>query len=280
MADARSRLPGLAGAECAAGLLLLGLLVALALLGGLLDLPPPERMNLLARLAPPAPGHPLGTDHLGRDVLARLVAAAPLSLGAAAAAMAAILGLALPWGLAAALVGGRVDGVLMRLADIVAAFPTLVLALAVIGFMGASLEAAVIGVAAGWWPGVARLVRALTLSAMERPFVKAARLAGASRGRTVLRHVLPQIAPPLAVAASLETASVLLALSALSFLGLGAQPPTPEWGAMLNEARPFLAQAPHMLIAPGVAVTLAVLGFNLLGEGLRAMLDERRPYRW
>lgn len=280
MADAGSRLSGVAGAECAAGLLLLGLLAGLTLLGGLLDLPPPERMNLLARLAPPGPGHPLGTDHLGRDVLARLVAAAPLSLGAAAAAMAAILGLALPWGLAAALAGGWVDAVLMRFADIVAAFPTLVLALAVIGFMGASLEAAVIGVAAGWWPGVARLVRALTLSAIERPFVKAARLAGASRARTVLRHVLPQIAPPLAVAASLETASVLLALSALSFLGLGAQPPTPEWGAMLNEARPFFAQAPHMLLAPGLAVTLAVLGFNLLGEGLRAMLDERRPYRW
>lgn len=280
MADARPRLTRRAGAECAAGLLLLALLAGLALLGNLLNLPPPQRMDLLARLAPPGPEHLLGTDHLGRDVLARLVAAAPLSLGAAAVAMAAILAVALPWGLAAALCGGRTDAVLMRLADIVAAFPTLALALAVIGFMGASLEAAVIGVAAGWWPGVARLLRALTLSAMERPFVKAARLAGASRARTVLRHILPQIAPPLAVTISLETASVLLALSALSFLGLGAQPPTPEWGAMLNEARPYLAQAPHMLIAPGAAVTLAVLGFNLLGEGLRAMLDERRPYRW
>ena len=261
----------------------LALLLAYALLwpsAAFLDLPAPEAMDLLARLAPPSEEHLLGTDHLGRDVLARIVAAIPVSLGAALAAMAAIMAIALPWGLIAGLIGGRVDMVMMRLADIVMAFPTLVLALAVIGFLGASLEASIIGVVVAWWPSNARLVRALVLSASERDFVRAAYLAGASRLRVVTRHILPQILPPLAVFVSLETASVLLALSSLSFLGIGAQPPTPEWGAMLNEARPFLETAPHMLLAPGLAVVLAVLAFNLVGEALRDLLDKREPYAW
>lgn len=267
----------------------IGLLIGLLLLLGfgfmglspfLFDLPAPDEMDLLARLSGPTAAHPLGTDHLGRDLLARLVGAVPVSLGAALAAMALILAMSLPWGVVSALAGGKVDMVMMRLADIIMAFPMLVLALAVIGFLGASLEASIIGVAAAWWPSNARLVRALVLSAAQREFVAAARLTGASRSRVVLRHILPQVLPPLAVIISLETASVLLALSSLSFLGIGAQPPTPEWGAMLNEARPFFTQAPHMLLVPGFAVTLAVLAFNLVGEGLRAWLDKREPYQW
>ncbi|MBM7068654.1 ABC transporter permease [Actibacterium sp. 188UL27-1] len=261
----------------------LGLLIMYATLWigtGFFDLSSPEEMDLLARLAPPSAAHPLGTDHLGRDVLSRLLAAIPISLGAALATMAAILAIALPWGLLAGLTGGRVDMVMMRVADIVLAFPTLVLALAVIGFLGASLEASIIGVVVAWWPSNARLVRAMVLSAKERDFVRAAYLAGASRTRVVIRHILPQILPPLAVVVSLETASVLLALSSLSFLGIGAQPPTPEWGAMLNEARPFLVSAPHMLLAPGLAVMLAVFAFNLVGEALRDLLDQREPFIW
>ncbi len=262
------------------GLVLLAGFGLLGLSPMVFDIPPPEEMNLLTRLAAPSAAHPLGTDHLGRDVLARLIGAVPVSLGAAFSTMAAILAVSLPWGVVAALAGGRVDMVMMRLADIIMAFPTLALALAVIGFMGASIEAAIIGIAAAWWPSNARLVRALVLSASQRDFVRAAHLGGASRLRTVLRHILPQVLPPLAVIISLETASVLLALSSLSFLGIGAQPPTPEWGAMLNEARPFFSQALHMLLVPGLAVTLAVLAFNLVGEGLRELLDKREPYRW
>lgn len=247
---------------------------------GLLDLPAPETMDLLHRLAPPSSTHLLGTDHLGRDQLARMIAAIPVSLGAALTAMLAILAIALPWGMLAGLAGGRVDMLIMRLADIIMAFPALVLALAMIGFLGASLTASILGVVAAWWPANARLVRALVLSAKERDFVRAAALAGASRWRVVTRHILPQILPPLAVIVSLETASILLALSALSFLGIGAQPPTPEWGAMLNEARPFFSSAPHMLLAPGIAVMLAVLSFNLIGEALRDVFDTREPYPW
>ena len=262
------------------GLLLLLVICVLAILPELLALPEPEAMNLLTRLAAPSELHPLGTDHLGRDQLARLLAAIPVSLGAAAQTMAIILTIAVPWGLVAGLGGPRVDMVMMRLSDIVMAFPTLVLALAVIGFMGASLEASILGVAAAWWPNNARLVRALVLSAKERDFVRAAHMAGASPQRVIVRHILPQILPPLAVLISLETASVLMALSSLSFLGIGAQPPTPEWGAMLNEAVPFFVQAPHMLLAPGLAVVGAVLAFNLIGEGLRALLDKREPFQW
>ena len=272
--------PGRRPIGFALGVVLLAGFGLLALAPIVFDLPAPDEMDLLARLTGPSAAHPFGTDHLGRDVLARLIGAVPVSLGAALAAMAAILAISLPWGVVAGLAGGRVDAVMMRLADIIMAFPMLVLALAVIGFMGASLEASILGVAAAWWPSNARLVRALVLSASHRDFVRAAHLAGASRIRVVLRHVLPQVLPSLAVIISLETASVLLALSSLSFLGIGAQPPTPEWGAMLNEARPFFAQAPHMLIVPGLAVTLAVLAFNLVGEGMRSLLDKREPYRW
>ena len=262
------------------GFVLIAAFLALGLSPLVFDLPPPEQIDLLSRLSGPSSVHPLGADHLGRDVLSRLIAAVPVSLGAALVTMTAILAISLPWGIIASLAGGRVDMVMMRLADIIMAFPTLVLALAVIGFMGASLEASIIGVAAAWWPSNARMVRALVLSASQRDFVHAAYLGGASRIRVVIRHILPQILPPLAVIISLETASVLLALSALSFLGIGVQPPTPEWGAMLNEARPFFAQAPHMLLVPGLAVTLAVLAFNLVGEGLRELLDKRQPFSW
>ena len=262
------------------GFVLMAAFLALGLSPLVFDLPPPEQIDLLSRLSGPSSVHPLGADHLGRDVLSRLIAAVPVSLGAALVAMTVILVISLPRGIIAGLAGGRVDMVMMRLADIIMAFPTLVLALAVIGFMGASLEASIIGVAAAWWPSNARMVRALVLSASQRDFVHAAYLGGASRIRVVMRHILPQILPPLAVIISLETASVLLALSALSFLGIGVQPPTPEWGAMLNEARPFFAQAPHMLLVPGLAVTLAVLAFNLVGEGLRELLDKRQPFSW
>lgn len=261
----------------------IGVLAGFAVLGlwpVLFDVTPPEKIDILARLAPPSLRHPIGTDHLGRDVLSRLMGAVPISLGAAFATMAAILAIALPWGVVAGVAGGRVDMIMMRLTDIILAFPTLVLALAVIGFMGASLEASIIGIAAAWWPSNARMVRALVLSASKRDFVRAAYLCGASRLRVVVRHIFPQILPPLAIIISLETASVLLALSSLSFLGIGAQPPTPEWGAMLNEARPFFMQAPHMLIVPGLAVMMAVLALNLIGEGLRGLLDTREPYQW
>jgi ABC-type dipeptide/oligopeptide/nickel transport system permease subunit len=240
----------------------------------------PLAQDLLRRLEPPSQDYWLGTDMLGRCLFSRVAAGATPSLGAALLVAGAICCLALAWGLAASLGGRHLDAVLMRTADVLLGFPTLVLALALIGVAGASLPVTMGAMVIAWTPGLARVVRSLTRQALTREFVLAAKLAGLGQGTIVRRHVLPQLMPPLLVLASLEAASVLLALSSLSFLGLGAQPPSPEWGVMLNEARPFMMSAPHLLIGPGVAVVLATLGLNLLGEGLRERFDQRQPLRW
>jgi peptide/nickel transport system permease protein len=240
----------------------------------------PLAQDLLRRLQPPSREFWLGTDMLGRCVFSRVVAGAALSLGAALAVAAAIAALALAWGLGAALGGAWADALLMRVADVLLGFPTLVLALALIGVAGASLPAVLAALVIAWAPGLARVVRALARQALAREYVLASQMAGLGLGTVVRRHVLPQLLPPLLVLASLEAASVLLALSSLSFLGLGAQPPAPEWGVMLNEARPFIDTAPHLLLGPGLAVLLSTLGLNLLGEGLRERFDARAPLRW
>lgn len=240
----------------------------------------PLAQDLLRRLEPPSRDFWLGTDMLGRCVFSRVVAGASLSLGAALAAAGAICAIAGAWGLAAALGGRWADALLMRAADVLLGFPTLVLALALIGVVGASLPAVLAALVVAWAPGLARVVRALAGQALAREYVLASKMAGLGLATVVYRHVLPQLLQPLLVLASLEAAGVLLALSALSFLGLGAQPPAPEWGAMLNEARPFIETAPHLLLGPGLAVLLATLGLNLLGEGLRARFDPRAPLRW
>jgi len=240
----------------------------------------PLAQDLLRRLEPPSHDFWWGTDMLGRCVFSRVMAGTTLSLGAALAAAAAICVVALAWGLAAALGGRWADMLLMRVADVLLGFPTLVLALALIGVAGASLPAVLAALVVAWAPGLARVVRALAHQALAREFVVASKMAGLATATIVHRHVLPQLLPPLLVLASLEAAGVLLALSSLSFLGLGAQAPAPEWGVMLNEARPFIETAPHLLLAPGLAVLLASLGLNLLGEGLRKRFDPREPLRW
>lgn len=265
------------------GAALLGAMLLLALWPSAWLVHDPLAQDLLRRLESPSHEHWLGTDMLGRSVAARVVMAASVSLGAALLASLAICVLALLWGGAAAWAGGYgwrwLDSLLMRAADVVMGFPTLVLALALIGIAGPSLPAVLAALIVAWVPGLARVVRTLAQQALAREFVHAARLSGLSEAATLRRHVLPQLLPPLLVLASLETAGVLLALSSLSFLGLGVQPPAPEWGAMLNEARPFIDTAPHLLLGPGVAVLVATLAFNLVGEGLRGRFDTRAPSR-
>ena len=171
--------------------------------------------------------------------------------------------------------GGWMDMAIMRLVDLLLAFPLLVLALAITGFIGVGMGSVLVGVVSVWWASYARIVRGLVLSLRERPFVEAARAMGASPARIVIRHLLPNVLPPIIVLATLEMGSLLLVISGLNFLGLGVQPPTPEWGAMLNDGRPFLRSAPQLMIYPGLAISLAVMGFNLLGDGLRDRLDPR-----
>ncbi|KZK90454.1 Nickel transport system permease protein NikC [Pseudovibrio sp. Ad46] len=262
------------------GGLFLCFFITLALGGEAFAPNPPNQIDLLHRLSAPSLTYPLGTDHLGRCILSRLMAGTALSLGTALTTAGLILAIALPVGLLSALCKGWVDAVLMRIADIFLAFPMLVFALAIIGYLGASLTSAVIGVALAWWPSLARLVRTLTLEAASKEYVLASRQCGQKPLSIIGRHILPQILPPLLVVLSLEMAGLLLVLSSLSFLGLGAQPPAAEWGAMLNEARPFFAERPSVVLAPGIVIILAVLSFNLVGEGIRFQLDKRKPYRW
>jgi peptide/nickel transport system permease protein len=228
---------------------------------------------VLNRLQSPSFAHPLGTDHLGRDELSRILYGARTSVLAALGIGAAILLVGVLVGLVSALAGGIVDGLIMRIVDVVLAFPSLLLALAVVGTLGPGLLHLALAMIAVWWVDYARLVRGLVLGVKEHSFVEAARAQGAGPVRIALRHVLPNVASPVIVLATLQTARLLLGLASLSFLGLGVGPPTAEWGAMLSEGKDFLANAPQLMLWPGLAITITALGLNLLGDGLRDVLD-------
>ena len=226
-------------------------------------------------LAEPSREFPLGTDNLGRCLLSRLIYGSRLSLGIAAVATLAIMTIGVLLGLVSGYYGGMVDSVLMRIVDVLLAFPSLVIALAIAGILGPGMINAMIGLVSVWWVGYARVVRGVALSVRERPYIEAARTIGATDGRILRRNMLPNVVPPIIVLATLEMGQLILAIAGLNFLGLGAQPPTPEWGAMLNEGRPFWQTAPQLMVYPGLAIALVVLGFNLLGDGLRDLLDPR-----
>lgn len=250
----------------------LGLLAALAPWLAPAD---PAAGALDSRFLPPGPGHPLGTDHLGRDLLSRLLHGARYSLGTAGAMMAASLALGLAVGSAAGYLGGLADEALMRLADAIRPFPGRILALALVGLSGPGLVNLAMAMTAVSWVGMARVVRGITLSLREREYVLAARTFGQPPLTILRRHILPGVLPQVAVLAAVEVSWFIMALAGFSLLGLGAQPPTPEWGMMVSEARPYFRTHLHLLFLPGGAIMLAVLGATLLGEGLRDAMDPR-----
>jgi peptide/nickel transport system permease protein len=219
--------------------------------------------------------HPLGTDHLGRDLLARVIYGArpALLVGFAAVAISGLIGLAA--GLVAGYFGGRLDDVLMRLADIQLAFPFILLAIAVIGVLGPSLTTIIVVIGVSSWVVYARIVRSVVLTLREREFVQAALALGVSDARVVVRHILPNALTPWLVVATLDMARVIVIESALSFLGLGVQPPTPTWGGMLADGRVYISTAWWLATFPGLAILVTVLGINLFGDGLRDTLDPR-----
>ena len=253
-------------------------LLALLLLGALL-LPPllgsPLLQDLGARLSPPSAAHLLGTDQLGRDVLTRTMNGARLSLGLGVAVMLASFVTGSVVGLVAGLLGGWWDEALMRLTDIFLAFPSLILAMAISAALGPNLVNVMVAVALVSWPTYARLIRAQVLALREREFVDAARALGGSQARIALRHLLPNSLAPLLVQASFDVGSAILTAAGLGFIGFGAQPPTPEWGAMVSETRNYISQAPWASSTPAIAILLTVLAFNLIGDGLRDVLDPR-----
>jgi peptide/nickel transport system permease protein len=227
------------------------------------------------QLLPPSLVHPAGTDLFGRDVWSRLLWGGRLSLGAGvlAVTLAVLPGSLL--GLLAGYAGGRLDSLLMRIVDVLLAFPSLLLALTIVALLGPGLASAVLAVGLAGIPRFARLVRAGAQRVRSEPFIEAAYVIGCRSGRILLRHMAPNVQGIIIPLSSLELGYALLNISALSFLGLGAQPPTPEWGAMLAEGRALLRHAPWIATAPGLAITLSVLAFNLLGDALRDTLEAR-----
>jgi peptide/nickel transport system permease protein len=233
----------------------------------------PETIALAANLQAPSGGHPFGTDSLGRDVLSRTIWGARISLtiGVVSVALAMLGGV--PLGALAAWRGGWADRTIMRAVDVLLSFPTILLAIVVITIFGPGLGHAMLAIGVAQVPLYARLTRAAVLRVKILSFVEAARAAGCGEWRLLARHVLPNCLPPLLVQSTLLFATAILSAAYLGFLGLGAQPPTPEWGTMLAKARDFLRTAPHVSIFPGVTIMLTVLGLNLLGDGLRDVLE-------
>jgi peptide/nickel transport system permease protein len=250
--------------------------LVLALLADVLAPYDPLKQDLVQRLKPPSGEHWLGTDDFGRDVLSRVIHGSRVSLrlGLVAVAVALLVGGTI--GLLAGYYGGLFDLLGMRVMDLMLAFPSILLSIVVVAILGPSLTNAMIAVGIMAVPQYARIVRGSVLSVRGLEYVQASRALGAADARILARSILPNVAGPIIVTASLGLATAILDAAGLSFLGLGAQPPTPEWGSMLSQGRELVLVAPWVLTAPGVAVFLAVLGFNLVGDALRDLLDPRR----
>jgi peptide/nickel transport system permease protein len=258
-----------------AGFVLLVILISIALFAPLIATHDILAQDLMARLQKPSAAHWLGTDDLGRDIFSRVVYGSRITLYIAflAALIAAPLGLAI--GATAGYIGGWTDTVLMRLVDIFLSFPSLILALAFVAALGPGIENAIIAISLAAWPPIARLARAETLTVRKSDYIAAVRLQGASRMRIILHHVMPMCIPSVIVRITLNMAAIILTAAGLGFLGLGAQPPSPEWGAMLSTGRQFVMNAWWIAAIPGCAILLTSLAFNLFGDGLRDILDPR-----
>ncbi|HLO01617.1 MAG TPA: ABC transporter permease subunit [Symbiobacteriaceae bacterium] len=257
------------------GLAIVLFLVIVALLGPELAGNDPAKQFYDHMLEGPSRLFPLGTDQLGRDILSRLLNGAHLSLAVAAAGVVAGAVLGIPLGLTAGYFGGWWDAFVMRVMDVLLAFPGILLAIGIIAILGPGLTNVMIAIAVFGVPQFARLVRGSTLQVKSLDFVQAAHAQGAGAVRILAKHVLPNVLAPIVVMATLRTAQAILIASSLSFLGLGATPPSPEWGSMLADGRAYIETFPHVAAFPGIAIFLTVLGFNLLGDGLNDMLDPR-----
>jgi peptide/nickel transport system permease protein len=258
------------------GLIIIITLAFIALFAPFIAPHDPIEQNLEKRLLPPCREYPMGTDDLGRCLLSRIIygARVSLQLGVIVVGIITVIGVTL--GLISGYYGGIIDEIIMRLVDVVLAFPGIILALAVAGALGPGLFNVMLALAIVGWTGLARVVRGSVLSVKEKEFVESARSLGCSDLHIMTRHILPNVMAPVIVLATLDMAFIILAAAGLSFLGLGAQPPTPEWGSMLNSGRAFMRTAPHLTTFPGLAIMIAVLAFNFLGDGLRDALDPRQ----
>ncbi|WP_134700714.1 nickel ABC transporter permease subunit NikC [Ammoniphilus sp. YIM 78166] len=238
----------------------------------------PIQVNLALKLRPPSLEYPLGTDHLGRCTLSRILYGARVSLGFATLIFIASLGIGLLVGTIAGYKGGWVDSVLMRFCEGVMAFPNLVLVLGIVGLLGPGLWQVVLALMLVQWVYYARMFRNMVVSLKEQNFITAARISGSSPWKIIRRHMIPNILPPILVMGTLEMGWAIMDISALSFLGLGIQPPTPEWGAMIHEGKSFIRSHPELMLYPGIMIFLVVMTFNVLGEALSDRFGVKRRY--
>ncbi|HET7768368.1 MAG TPA: ABC transporter permease [Chloroflexota bacterium] len=255
------------------GAAIVALVVFAALFGPYVAPYDPIDGELLDRHQGFSAAHPLGTDFLGRDQLSRLLHGARASFFAALGVTIAVITIATVVGVTAGHCGGAVDAALMRLVDMILAFPSLILSLALIGFLGPGLDKAILAMIVASWAGFARIIRGQALAVRGRAFIEVAECAGGTTPAIIRRHILPNVASTVVVLATLDIGGNILAFAGLSFLGLGLRPPAPEWGRMLFDAKPYLERQPLEMLVPGCAIALTVLGFNLLGDGLRDALD-------
>lgn len=258
-----------------AGGVVVTLFVLIAVLAPVLAPYPPNEGDLTKRLNPPGREHLLGTDSLGRDQLSRVIYGARISLQIQVVAVAIALVIGTLLGIVGGYYGGKLDNITMRIMDVLLAFPGIFLAISIIAVLGPGLTNLMLAAGIYSVPQFARIVRGSVISLKEKEFVEAARAVGENDLNILFRYLLPNSMAPIIVQTTLRMATVLLTASGLSFLGLGVQPPTPEWGAMLSNARAYLITAPHVATVPGLAIMLVVMGFNLFGDGLRDSLDPR-----
>jgi peptide/nickel transport system permease protein len=261
------------------GVIIIFLLVFIAIFAPFIAPHDPVDQELKNRLSSPSIEYPLGTDHLGRCILSRLIYGARISLPIAMTVIGITFAIGVTIGAISGYLGGATDEIIMRIVDVLLTFPGLILALAIIAALGPGICNAGIALVVVGWAGYTRIVRGSVLSVKEKDFVEGVRALGASDFYILARHILPNVIAPVIPLAMLGIGYVVLAVAGLSFLGLGAQPPMPEWGAMLNDGRAFMRSAPHLMIFPGLAIMVTVLAFNLLGDGLRDALDPRARLR-
>lgn len=257
------------------GLVLVGLVVVAGILAPVLTSFDPNHIQMDVALRPPSWTHPLGTDAFGRDVATRVIFGARFSLEVSVLSRIIAIALGTFLGLLAGYFGGRLDDIVMRLADVTLAYPGLLLLIAVVAAVGPSMAALFIALGIVGWAGVARLVRAQVLTVKERDFVLAMRSLGAPHRVVIARHLLPNVVGQLTVVFSMGLGAAIMAESSMSFLGLGAQPPTASWGSMISAGLDYLRVAPWLSLAPGFVITVTVLGFNMLGDALRDVLDPK-----
>ncbi|MFD6441261.1 nickel transporter permease [Peribacillus sp. NPDC060186] len=257
-------------------IMIISFLTVLALFAPFLAPNDPNLIDIVQKLQGPSSQFPLGTDHLGRCILSRLIYGTRTSLGTAFLVIVLMMIISIPLGIYAGFIGGKVDYLFMRMCDILMAFPSFLLSLALIGILGPSLGNLILAMVLVQWVSYARVIRGMVLSVKEQNFVLAAKICGTPRRVIVIKHILPAIISQVVVLIFMDIGGVILAISGLSFLGLGIQPPEAEWGMMINDSKPFFRETPSLMLYPGLMIFIVVFAFNLFGEALREALDLKK----